>query len=211
MALSYPSSHSGPQCWGREGASRPGLAEISICPLPLRASLLSGRQVISGLRFAVERWKLPGGSDHTPCPVLRPGVLPAALQWGTRTPPPWPCTGARSPLQPLNCPLWSQRPGRGAGGLARREPQEEEGKAAPSPPAASRQPCCSSGMACRVGLSHPACHLGAPEGVRVGSIRGSCFAVASALLSWARTSGSNKLKLAQDGEGRAKPQAEPWK
>lgn len=36
------------------------------------------------------------------------------------------------------------------------------------------------------------------------------FAVASALLSWACTSGSNKLKLARHS-GEQKPQTEPWK
>lgn len=95
-----------------------------------------------------------------------------------------------------------------------------EGSAQPSsslPPALLQfwdgVPCGSESSSLSPGGSAPLCSawLGSAEGVRVGSIRGSCFAVASALLSWARTSGSNKLKLAQDGEGRAKPQAEPWK
>lgn len=93
--------------------------------------------------------------------------------------------------------------------------QEEKGKQLRDPPAASPPALLQFWMACPAGLSHPACHLGAPlgsvEGVRVGSTLRSCFAVASGLLSWACTSGSNKLKLAHDGEGRAKPQTEPWK
>lgn len=40
--------------------------------------------------------------------------------------------------------------------------------------------------------------------MEVGFTLRSCFAVAPSLLSWACTSGSNKLKLVHHSEGRAK-------
>lgn len=88
-----------------------------------------------------------------------------------------------------------------------------------TPPAASASPAAAvpGWRAWRVCVSQPitwglgSARLGSAEGARVGSTFRLCFALASALLSWARTSGSNKLKLAHNGEGRAKPQTEPWK
>lgn len=92
-------------------------------------------------------------------------------------------------------------------------PKRRKGKAVPgdtptAPPLPALLKVFSDGVLCQSGsscLSPGWLCLAVVEGKwGLGFTFRSCFAVASALLSWACTSGSNKLKLAHHSEGRVK-------